>query len=257
MRSLPLSLRVALSLLFVVALAQPAPAGTFSQIGTSRWVTVKYIYDGDTFKTEHGEKVRLLNINTPEIAHNDKPGQPFARRASKELARLILGQTVRLVFDSEHHDRYDRLLAHVYLRDGTWINAHMIEKGLAYLYIFAPNFRHADALLAKEKLARKQKTGFWNHPDYNVIDANKADKTLIGQFRVVSGHVDSLLKKGWSFKLGKLSISIPRAHRKWFKTPPALKHGSHVVVHGKIRISSRGRLYLALHSPFDLEIINE
>lgn len=257
MRSLRLSLRVALSLLFAVALAQPVPAGTFSQIGTSRWVTVKHIYDGDTFKTEHGEKVRLLNINTPEIAHNDKPGQPFSRQAGKALSTLLLNRTVRLEFDSDQHDRYDRLLAHVYLRDGTWINARMIEKGLAHLYIFAPNFRHADALLAKERQARKRKSGIWNHPRYKVIKANRADSSLIGQFRLVSGHVDSVSKKGWSFELGKLSISVPRAHRKWFQSPPSLKHGSHVIVHGKIRISNRGKLYLALHSPFDLEIINE
>lgn len=257
MKSFRFPLLVAAFLLFIVALAQPIRAGTFSQLGTSRWVTVSKVYDGDTFKAENGEKVRLLGINTPEIARNDKPGQPLAMLAKKELTTLLLNQTVRLEFDSDQHDSYGRLLAHVYLRDGMWINAHMIEKGLAHLYIFAPNFRHADALLAKERQARKQKTGIWNHSRYKVLKAGNMDKSSIGQFRLVAGHVESLSKKGWLFKLGDLSISIPKAHRKWFKTPPALKHGSLVVVHGKIRISSRGKLYLALHTPYDLEIINE
>ena len=257
MRSLRPSLFAAVALLATLPFIGQCQAGTFSQIGTSRWVNVAQIYDGDTFKTESGEKVRLLGINTPEIARNDKPGQPFAKQASKELTSLLFGQTVRLEFDSDQHDSYGRLLAHVYLRDGTWINAHMIEKGLAHLYVFAPNFRHADTLLAKEQQARKQKTGIWHHPYYQVIDAKKADKNSIGQFRLVSGHVASLSKNGWSFSLGNLSISIPKAHRKWFKTPPALKHGSHVLVHGKIRISNRSKLYLALHTPFDLEIINK
>ena len=33
------------------------------------------------------------------------------------------------------------------------------------------------------------------------------------------------------------------------------KVGQQIVVRGKIRISRKDRLYLALHSPFDLEII--
>ncbi|MES0371473.1 MAG: thermonuclease family protein [Mariprofundaceae bacterium] len=230
-------------------------AGTFSQLSSNRWVTVSKVYDGDTFKTRSGEKVRLLGINTPEIAHGGKPGQPFGKIAKHELKSLIQGKLVRLQFDREKRDKYGRLLAHIYLRDGTWINAHMIERGLAHSYTFAPNFRHSSELLKKERTARNSKPGIWNNPRFKLLKASRAGEKHIGQFRVVSGKIVSIEKKKWGFKLGKLSITVPKAHRKWFKTPPELKLNTLVTVHGKIRISSRGKLYLALHSPYDLEIM--
>ncbi|HKI59822.1 MAG TPA: thermonuclease family protein [Mariprofundaceae bacterium] len=256
MKARPLSILIAIALIFGSAFTGQIEAGTFSQIGTSRWVTVGKIYDGDTFKTTSGEKVRLLGINTPEVARNDKPGQPLAEQATAELKQRIQGKTVRLAFDSERKDRYARLLAHIYLRDGTWINSKMIELGLAHSYTFAPNFQQSSTLLERERIARSQKLGIWRTSRFKLLSASDVDKRHIGQFRVVSGKPSSIHKNGWGFKLNHLSISIPRAHRKWFKTAPRLKQGSHVIVRGKIRISSSDRLYLALHSPFDLEIID-
>ncbi len=232
-------------------------AGTLSQLGSSRWVTVNKVYDGDTFKTRAGEKIRLLGINTPEIAHGGKPGQPLGKKARQKLLSLIQGKLVRIEFDKDKQDKYGRLLAHVYLRDGTWINAQMIERGWAHQYIFAPNFRHADMLLKKEQAARQKKSGIWNTPRFERLESKQVSEKLIGQFRLISGHVVSIGKKRWGFKLGKLSISIPRAYRKWFKTPLKLKKNDRVIVHGTIRISNKGKLYLALHSPYDLEIIKQ
>ncbi|MDX8396463.1 MAG: hypothetical protein R8K22_08625, partial [Mariprofundaceae bacterium] len=65
----------------------------------------------------------------------------------------------------------------------------------------------------------------------------------------------SIKKNRWGFQMGKLNISIPRKYRQWFKSPPKLKTGQHIVAHGKIRASSKGKLFLALHTPTDLEII--
>ncbi|MDX8403426.1 MAG: thermonuclease family protein [Mariprofundaceae bacterium] len=244
-----------LSLVGALAGSHIADAGTLSQVGSSRWVTVSKVYDGDTFKTRDGEKIRLLGINTPEIAHGGKPGQPLGQKAKKKLKLLIDGRLVRLEFDRDKHDKYNRLLAHIYLRDGRWINAIMVEHGLAHVYTFAPNFRYTDALLDKEKKARKKQLGIWNHSRFKMLKSNSAAEKHIGQFRVVSGKVASLEKKGWGFKLNQLSITIPKAYRKWFKTPLKIKNNDFIVAHGNIRISSRGKLYLALHSPYDLEIV--
>jgi len=256
MKPYPLSILIAIALLFGLAFAEEVEAGTFSQIGTSRWVTVSTVYDGDTFKTVSGEKVRLLGINTPEVARDDNPGEPLAEQATLGLKRLIQGETVRLEFDKEQKDRYGRLLAHVYLRDGTWTNSQMVELGLAHSYTFAPNFKHSADLLKRERTAREKKLGIWATSRFKPLQSSAVEKRHIGQFRVVYGSPSSIQKKGWGFKLKHLSISIPKAHRKWFKSAPTLSQKKHVVVRGKIRISSRGKLYLALHSPFDLEIMN-
>ncbi len=197
--------------------------------------------------------MRLLGINTPEMARDDRPGEPLASKAGTHLSQIIQGKLVQLVFDQEKRDRYGRLLAHIYLRDGRWINAEMIESGMAHVYTFAPNFRHCDKLLQKEREARAAKRGIWDTERFKPLASKQVSKSHIGQFRVVSGKVSEIKKSGWSFRLNTLSISIPKAYRQWFDHTPKLKNGDFITVHGKIRISSRGRLYLALHSPFDLE----
>jgi len=250
-----MQLASSLLLLSLLLASQTGWAGTLSQIGSSRWVTVAKVYDGDTFKTRDGEKVRLLGINTPEVAHTSKPGEPLGKRAKNRLKKLIHGKLVRLEFDQEKRDRYGRLLAHIRLRDGRWINSQMIQDGLAHLYIFAPNFRHADKLLKFENEARLKRSGIWGNSRFRVADSAKVTPAMIGQFRLVKGAVTSIDKNGWKFNMGKLSITVPRAHRQWFKSAPKLKSGQQVVVRGRIRNSQKERLFLALHSPFDLEMI--
>lgn len=247
---------VLIFLLLLVPLQQAA-AGNFSQYNAGRRVTVATVYDGDTFKTEDGEKVRLLGINTPEIAHNDSPGEPLGETARRRLSALLQGRTVQLRFDYDRRDQYGRTLAHVYLRDGSWINARMVQEGLAHLYLFAPNYKHAKELLALERQARKKEIGIWNTDRFSQIDADQCDSSLAGQFRVVSGRIRSVKHNGWGFSLGRLFVSIPRAHRSHFKSPPKLSKGERVIVHGTIRVSSQKRLYLALHAPFDLERIKQ
>ena len=246
-----------LLLVSLLLTGQSGWAGTFSQIGSSRWVTVTKVYDGDTFKTHDGEKVRLLGINTPEIAHSSKPGEALGKQAKSRLKELIGNRLVRLEFDRERHDKYGRLLAHVWLRDGSWINSQMIQDGLAHLYIFAPNFRHAGKLLEHEKAARLKRSGIWGKPRFKIVKKANVTPSMIGQFRLVRGNITYVEKSGWKAKMGSLLVTIPRAYREWFKSPPKLKVGQQIMVRGKIRISQKDRLYLALHSPFDLEIIEQ
>lgn len=236
--------------------AQPSVAGTFSQLTPGRWVTVETVYDGDTFKTKDGEKVRLLGINTPEIAHNDSPGEEMGDQARHFLESQILGKRVQLVFDREKKDNYGRTLAHVYLADGSWINGRLVENGMAHLYLFAPNFSHAEALLKLEQKARSKKLGIWKTRRFELIAAAECSSSLAGQFRVVTGSVSSVDRNGWGFRLGELSITIPKGYRTLFKTAPRIGKGERVTVHGTLRLSSKGGLFLALHSPFELEIMD-
>jgi len=230
-------------------------AGTFSQISTDRRVIVSHVYDGDTFRTRSGEKVRLLGINTPEIARDATPGEPMAEEARIRLAERIEGKTVRLVFDRERQDSYGRLLAHVYLPDGTWINADLIGQGLAHTYTFAPNTMFCHELQALERDPRLKSAGIWSSERFGQLDARQVSKRHIGQFRVITGKVTATGNHGWTFSMGKLAISIPRKYRQGFRNPPAVNPGDTVTVHGTVRISSKKRLYLALHTPCDLEIM--
>lgn len=234
--------------------AWQAQAGTFSVINASRWVQVAYIYDGDTIKTAKGEKIRLLGINTPEITHTSSPGQVMGKEATQALTRILMGKTVRLTFDRERRDIYGRTLAHIWLRDGTWVNGEMVRLGFAHVYTFTPNIRWAKKLIALERPARKQRLGIWNTKRFAVLSAKKIKLSHLGQFHVVTGKINQINRKGFGFRLAKLNISIPRKYRTWFKPPPRLRIGQTVTVHGVVRAGRSGSLYLALHSPFDLEL---
>ena len=68
----------------------PRPGGSASCI-------VERVIDGDTFACVGGERVRLLVIDTPELAQ-----RPFGSAAREEAVRLLpVGGRVRLDFDVE------------------------------------------------------------------------------------------------------------------------------------------------------------
>ncbi len=244
-------------LLFLLLYAfMPARAGTFSVIGQSRWVHVGYIFDGDTFETAAGERIRLLGINTPEVAHQDKSGQVMGDEATRGLTRLIAGKTVRLGFDVERRDIYGRTLAQVWLPGGTWVNGEMVRLGLAHAYIFTPNLKWAKTLVALERTAREKKLGIWHTRRFSMLAARHVTARNIGQFRVVCGTVRYVSRSRYFFRLSRLGVSIPRTYRKWFSHAPLIHKGQAVFVHGVIRRGRSGELYLTLHSPADLEILS-
>ena len=71
--------------------------------------------DGDTLLVEGNRRVRLLGINTPETKHPERPPEPWGAEASDFMAELVSNNSVRLEFDRERYDDYDRMLAYVYI----------------------------------------------------------------------------------------------------------------------------------------------
>lgn len=130
------------------------------------WCAVKRIIDGDTFVCEDGEHVRLLLVNTPEMGQD-----PYGRLAQETLERMMPpGTRVRLVTDVEPRDRYDRLLAHVYVGDSLWVNRELARRGYAEVMVVPPNVRRVEEIQAAARLARRQEIGFW---DEDVLARNR------------------------------------------------------------------------------------
>jgi len=158
---------------------------------------VKYVYDGDTFTTTDGKKVRLLNINTPETAKKNKPSEPFAIDAKKQLQKLIDKKEVILKFDEEKQDKYKRILAYVYLKDGTFVNKEMLKSGFSHLYSFPNNTSKFDELKTAEDYARNKKLGVWNHNRWQTQDANSTkpvEKFRFGKYQTFDGRVVGITK---------------------------------------------------------------
>lgn len=137
-------------------------------------ILVKRAVDGDTLLLENGERVRLIGIDTPEMHDSNKlykdsrkSGQDV--EAIKELGRkayqftknLVEGKRVKLEFDVERFDKYKRLLAYVYLKDGTFINAEIVKQGYASLLTIPPNVKYADSFLKLYHEARVDSRGLW------------------------------------------------------------------------------------------------
>ncbi|MEB2782880.1 thermonuclease family protein [Algoriphagus sp. C2-6-M1] len=127
--------------------------------------------DGDTFwvTNEDGldEKIRLIGIDTPEARRTGRTEvEFFGKEASEYVKEFLCGRKVRLVFDVGKYDRYKRTLAYVYLDDGTFLNAHLIEKGYASAATFPPNVKYAEYFKKLEREARKKEIGMWGEENW-------------------------------------------------------------------------------------------
>jgi len=118
--------------------------------------------------------VRLIGIDTPESRYNSKLARDSQRSrkdmdtilkmgklASDFTRRLVEGKRVKLVFDIEKYDKYGRLLAYVYLEDGTFVNGRIIGEGYAQVMTIAPNVKYAQTFLRLEREAREKGIGLW------------------------------------------------------------------------------------------------
>lgn len=126
---------------------------------------VTEIIDGDTFKTEKGNTIRLLGINTPEI------GEPGGDIAKEFLTLLILNKSVHLKKDITNKDDYNRLLRYVYL-DNICVNSELIRMGLAETRFYPPDTLYRREFEQIEKIAVRNKKGLWAFPVFQIPDTS-------------------------------------------------------------------------------------
>jgi micrococcal nuclease len=145
---------------------QPSPNGEMTAV-------VKRVVDGDTFEISSGEKVRMIGVDTPETVKPNHPVEPYGKEASEFSKKLLTGQTVTLKFDVEPHDRYGRLLAYVYMADGTFVNEKLVRDGYARIMTVPPNVAYADLFLEAERDAREHNRGLWGLSDSQTTSTAK------------------------------------------------------------------------------------
>ena len=136
---------------------------------------VLWVYDGDTLKVENVGKVRLIGIDTPESKASSRDRfylekYPITAKKLREIAwqaknyniHKVKDRRVTLELDQVHRDKYDRLLAYVYLPDGKMLNRVLLQKGLATVFR-RYDFTYKKNFLKVEKQARKKRLGLWNN----------------------------------------------------------------------------------------------
>jgi len=135
---------------------------------------VNYVYDGDTLQLEDGRKIRLLGIDTPEIFSKREiipKDIEYHGKAAKLALHGLLRQSkqkIGLAFGVQRFDRYQRTLAHLFLPDGTNLQAALIAQGHAIAFTTPPNDGMSDCYQQLEAQAIKYKLGIWQLPQYQL-----------------------------------------------------------------------------------------
>jgi micrococcal nuclease len=244
-------------------------------ISCVRTERVAEVIDGDTFKTETGNAIRLLGINAPEM------GDPGGDIAKNMLTFLVMGKNVRLERDVTDQDDYGRLLRYVFVGDDL-VNAEMVRLGYAELRFYPPDTLYHKELRELEKVAIRNSQGLWAFPvfqvsdttdmivritltqnrDFDVISWRDAEQ-YYGQTRTVEGKIVA------SNNTGK--VCFLNFHKDWrryftavifasdfdvFPAHPEDHYLNRVVrVKGLIK-EYRGKPEIILKSPSQIEIVN-
>lgn len=151
------------------AAKSPIKASEAEGIAPGGFVNAKVtrIVDGDTLVAEYKNeeyKVRLLCMDTPETVKSGVDVQPYGKQATEKLKDMVLNKEVMLIFEKDIDDNYDRLLAYIMMKDGTCVNAVLVEQGLARVDIVRPNNVHKDYFYELQDKAIREKKGLWSLP---------------------------------------------------------------------------------------------
>src|SRR5918998_2611216 len=124
--------------------------------------------DGDTYDVDVDgtpERVRLINIDTPETKDPQKPVQCLGPEASAFLANMIpIGAPVRLEFDKDREDRYGRTISATFTSDGKMVNSEIARAGLAQVVTYDDNVRFRPPIEQAWREAASNKRGL-HSPD--------------------------------------------------------------------------------------------
>jgi endonuclease YncB( thermonuclease family) len=118
------------------------------------------IYDGDTVTMADGMKIRLLQIDAPELAE----GECFAKESKTALVKLLAKKgTISLKADpaSASFDRYGRALRYIFVGKLN-VNLEMVKIGAAAPYFYqGEKGIYSKAMLKAAQDAKLYKVGLW------------------------------------------------------------------------------------------------
>ena len=137
---------------------------------------VSKVVDGDTITMSNGEKVRLIQIDTPELASKEC----YGIQAKSELSKL-LSQAGEVSLSSDPNldevDKYGRLLRYVFIGN-TNLNLKLIEIGAAAPYFYrGEKGIYAAQFLTAAQTAQKRKLGMWGMCPGTRLSPNNAVQT--------------------------------------------------------------------------------
>lgn len=230
-------------------------------------IKVTEVIDGDTVRLSNGKLLRYIGLDTPEVRVRNKGKfvynpQPFSLEAKGLNKKLIENKFIRVEFDVEKLDSYGRILGYCFRKD-MFINAKLIEEGMAVLYTKPPNVKYTELFIKAQEEARRLRKGLWG--TYESISSNDAYK-FINQIRAVEGRVLSTYKSskvvylnfGSNYKTD-FTVIIFNDCLKFFRDkgiePEAFYRNKLVKVWGRIREYNGPEIIVCM--PYQIKVMNE
>ena len=150
---------------FVPIEAQPEP-GLSMPPAVEGPFPVTRVVDGDTVRVlieGQDTAVRLIGIDTPETVAPNHPVECAGPEASVYAVQLMSGEDVFLELDASQgtHDKYNRILAYVWLEGDLMVNLAMIDAGLAEEYTYDDPYTYQRLFQQAEQDANEDLRGLW------------------------------------------------------------------------------------------------
>jgi micrococcal nuclease len=165
-------------LAFGCSTSEPTSTPTITTADMAEAATVSRVSDGDTLRTTAGRKIRLVQIDAPEL-HGDcfgKGALAVLRKLTPPGTRITLERDPTL----DSTDRYGRQLRYVFA-GGTNVNVALVRQGAASPYFFRGERGHfARDLVEAVGEARKANRGYWGACPGARLDTNRGSITGAG-----------------------------------------------------------------------------
>jgi endonuclease YncB( thermonuclease family) len=141
----------------------PPPIRPATSDPSAAFHNVTRVLRADTIEVDTVGPVRMSGIETPDGKTPIEIYGVHGQRAVSYVEKTLLGQPVRLEFDTtsaRNKDDSGQTLAYVYTRDGLLVNAEMVKQGLAFVH-GAEQSRLASDFRALEREAMQAMRGVW------------------------------------------------------------------------------------------------
>ncbi|MDO8609547.1 MAG: thermonuclease family protein [bacterium] len=164
---------------------------------------VTRVIDGDTFDIDNGERIRILEIDAPEL-----PKGCMSSDAKDRLDNLVSGKAIS--YEQVGKDNFGRILAYVYVNK-LFINEIIIEEGLAFYYKPTQETPKSLSLQKLEEKAKLAGRGIWS----SLCQTKKDGCVIKGNYR--SSDNTRIYHTPDCYNYDKITIK-PGTTDRWFCT---------------------------------------
>lgn len=231
------------------------------------WVKATYALSGDSLVIQDG-KFKLIGIYAPQIPRTQKfntPGQPLAKEAQLYLNKLLANNDmeVGVEYDTTKVDKFNRQLAHLFLKDGTNIQQKMIESGYALAFTTSGNTLHQNCYFQAEKKARDNQYQLWDlatkNPEqhFPLVNSTEIRKQDDG-FRIVRGKVEMVDKSSNNYIINfdTTGVRVPKQNWENFDYDQIEDlDGKEIEARG-ITYFYKGAMFMVIDHPNSINLLN-